>query len=484
MQSSEADKGELSRLQFYRISIPSLYHHGQKRVFYLENENNTNTFLPGERAMNTKPILAVNETPKFSQWLTLSIQHLFAMFGATILVPYLVGLDPAIALISSGLGTLAFLLICKWQVPAYLGSSFAFIAPVIAAKTAGGPGAAMVGTFLAGLVYGTVALVISKVGHRWIMNLLPPVVVGPVIIVIGLAIAPTAVGMAMNNPDGQYSTLHFSVALVTLAATILFSIYAKKILSIIPILAGIVVGYVYALFIGIIDFKPVLEAQWFEMPKFIIPFVSYEVKFTWNIFWLMVPVAVVTLSEHIGHQLVLSKVVGRDYIKEPGLHRSILGDGTATMISALIGGPPKTTYGENIGVLAITRVYSVHVLAGAAVLAIIFGFVGKITALINTIPTPVMGGVSILLFGIIASSGLRMLVDSKIDFADKRNLVISSVILILGVGGAILKLPIKDIEIHGMALSAIFGVLLNLILPGRQKVNENLFETEENRKTA
>jgi len=435
---------------------------------------------------HNKPILGVKDIPKPAQWLTLSLQHLFSMFGATILVPYLVGLSPAIALISSGLGTLAFLLITKMQVPAYLGSSFAFIAPVIAAKAAGGPGAAMVGTFLAGLVYGIVALVISRAGHRWIMNLLPPIVVGPVIIVIGLALSGTAVGMAMNNSAGKYSMLHFSAGLVTLAATIIFSIYAKKMLSIIPILSGIIIGYVYSLIIGIVDFSPVLKAHWFEMPGFIIPFVSYKVKVTWDLVALMVPVAVVTLSEHIGHQLVLSKVVGRDYIKEPGLHRSILGDGTATIISALIGGPPKTTYGENIGVLAITRVYSVYVIAGAAVIAIIFGFIGKVTALIQTIPQPVMGGVSILLFGIIASSGLRMLVDSKIDFGDKRNLVISSVILVLGIGGAIVKLPF-NIQIQGMALAAIIGVLLNLILPGRPSSDENMFEDgdgNEGRKTA
>jgi uracil permease len=441
----------------------------------------------GEILMDNKPILDVKEIPKPFQWITLSLQHLFAMFGATILVPYLVGLSPAIALISSGLGTLAFLLITKFKVPAYLGSSFAFIAPVIAAKAAGGPGGAMVGTFLAGLVYGIVALVISKAGHRWIMNLLPPIVVGPVIIVIGLALSGTAVNMAMNNPaTGKYSLLHFSVALVTLAATIIFSIYAKKMLSMIPILAGIIVGYIYALLVGIVDFKPVIDAKWFEMPEFILPFVSYKVKFTWDLVLLMVPVAIVTLSEHIGHQLVLSKVVGRDYIKEPGLHRSILGDGTATIISALVGGPPKTTYGENIGVLAITRVYSVYVIAGAAVFAIIFGFIGKITALIGTIPTPVMGGVSILLFGIIASSGLRMLVDSKIDFGNKRNLVISSVILVIGIGGAVIKVS-ESLQIQGMALAAICGVLLNLILPGKEPINENMLEenqSSEKRKTA
>ncbi|HJV15997.1 MAG TPA: solute carrier family 23 protein [Bacillales bacterium] len=428
--------------------------------------------------MNNKAILDINEVPKPGQWLTLSLQHLFAMFGATILVPYLVGLSPAMALISSGLGTLAFLFLTKWKVPAYLGSSFAYIAPIIAAKQAGGPGAAMIGTFIAGIVYVIVALIIKKSGYKWIMNLLPPIVVGPVIIVIGLALSSTAVGMAMNNPAGKYSLIHFSAALVTLAATIIFTIYFRGMLSIIPILAGIIVGYIYSLVIGIVDFKPVMEAHWFEMPDFIFPFVSYKVHFSLDILLLMAPVAVVTISEHIGHQLVLSKVVGRNYIKDPGLHRSILGDGTGTIISALIGGPPKTTYGENIGVLAITRVYSVYVIAGAAVIATIFGFIGKVTALIHSIPTPVMGGVSILLFGIIASSGLRMLVDSKIDFGDKRNLVISSVILVIGIGGAFVKFT-DSFQIQGMALAAISGVLLNLVLPGRPTSAEDMFEEHD-----
>lgn len=435
----------------------------------------------GESPMS-KPILDIKDIPTPGKWITLSLQHLFAMFGATILVPYLVGLSPAIALISSGLGTLAFLIITKFQVPAYLGSSFAFIAPIIAAKASGGPGAAMIGTFLAGLVYGIVSLIIYKAGYKWIMNLLPPIVVGPVIVVIGLALAGTAVGMAMNNPvTGKYSLLHFSAALVTLLTTIILTIYAKKMLSLIPILGGIIVGYLYSFAVGIVDFTPVTKANWFEMPDFIFPFVDYKVNITLDIILLMVPVAIVTLSEHIGHQLVLSKVVNRDYIKEPGLHRSILGDGTATMISALIGGPPKTTYGENIGVLAITRVYSVYVLAGAAVIAIVFGFIGKVTALIGTIPSPVMGGVSILLFGIIASSGLRMMVDSKIDFGNNRNLVISSVILVIGIGGAFIKVS-DQFQIQGMALAAILGVLLNLILPGREKVVD-LFQIENDTET-
>ena len=425
-----------------------------------------------------KPLLDIKDVPSPLQWLTLSLQHLFAMFGATVLVPFLVDLDPAIALISSGLGTLAFLMITQWKVPAYLGSSFAYIIPLQAASIDGGIGAMMIGSFMVGLLYGVIALIIKAGGYRWLMNLLPPIVVGPVIMVIGLALSGTAVGMAMNEPvTGTYSMLHFSVALVTLAVTIIFSVYFKGMLSMIPILAGIVFGYIYAYFVGVVDLAPVKEAAWFAVPNFVFPFVDYDFKITLDLMILMLPVAIVTISEHIGHQLVLGKVVNKNYIKDPGLHRSILGDGMATMISAIVGGPPKTTYGENIGVLAITKIYSVYVLGGAAVAAIIFGFIGKISALISSIPTPVMGGVSILLFGIIASSGIRMLVDSKIDFDNKRNLVIASVILVIGIGGA--HIDLGTLKIEGMALAAICGVVLNLILPGREKVQDSMFETED-----
>ena len=431
----------------------------------------------------TKPLLGIKDKPNAFQWITLSLQHLFAMFGSTILVPYLIGMSPAVALISSGLGTIAFLLITKFKVPAYLGSSFAFIAPVIAAKTAGGPGAAMIGTFIAGLIYGIVALIIKGAGYRWIMNILPPIVVGPVIMVIGLAIAPTAVNQAMyeanGTPDQKYSLLYLSVALVTLLATILFTIFGKGVFSFIPILAGIIVGYIYALFVGVVDFQGVIDAKWLTMPDFIFPFVDYDVNVTMVILGLFVPVAVVTLTEHIGHQLVLGNVVGKDYIKDPGLHRSILGDGTATLLSSLMGGPPKTTYGENIGVLAITRVFSVYVLGGAAIFAIIFGFIGKISALIESIPTPVMGGVSILLFGIIASSGLRIIVEAKLDFNKNRNLVIASVVLVTGIGGLSLHVGNEagnGFALEGMALSAILGIILNLVLPGREKAKEIVAE--------
>lgn len=424
-----------------------------------------------------KIVLDVEDKPSAGMWLSLSLQHLFAMFGATVLVPYLVELSPAVALVSSGLGTLAFLLITQGKVPAYLGSSFAFITPIITAKAMGGPGAALIGSFLAGLVYGVIALIIKAAGYKWLIRLLPPVVVGPVIIVIGLGLANTAVGMAMNNPNNEYSTLYFSAALVTLAIVIIASVFFKGFFGLIPILIGIVGGYIYSYAVGIVDFSKVAAAKWIQVPDFILPFADYDINLSWDIVLLMVPVAVVTISEHIGHQLVLSKVVGRDYVKDPGLHRSILGDGVATIIASLIGGPPNTTYGENIGVLAITRVYSVYVLGGTAVIAILFGFIGKISALISSIPTPVMGGVSILLFGIIASSGLRMLVDSKINFDEKRNLIIASVILVIGIGGAFIK--ISEFELHGMALAAILGILLNVLLPGRSKDVEDIIEENE-----
>ncbi|ENQ3078449.1 TPA: uracil permease [Bacillus pseudomycoides] len=414
--------------------------------------------------MEQKPVLDIHEVPKPGKWLLLSIQHLFAMFGATVLVPFLTGLSPAVALISSGLGTLAFLIVTKGQVPAYLGSSFAFIAPIITAKAAGGPGAAMLGGMMAGLVYMLVALGIKKSGSNWIMNLLPPIVVGPVVMVIGLGLAHTAVNMAMNNADGKYSFTHFSVALVTLAITIICSIFGRGFFSIIPVLIGIIGGYIFAYTQGLVDLKPVIEAKWFEMPDFIVPFVTYTPEFSWKIVLVMVPVAVVTISEHIGHQIVLGNVINRDLIEKPGLHRSIMGDGIATFIASTIGGPPNTTYGENIGVLAITRAYSVYLFVGSAVLAIIFGFIGKISALIHSIPTPVMGGVSILLFGVIASSGLRMLVDEGIDLGDKRNLMIASVILVIGIGGAVLHIG-ESFQVEGMALAALVGVLLNLVLP-------------------
>lgn len=419
-----------------------------------------------------KPILDVDEKPSILLWITLSFQHLFAMFGATVLVPILTGLPASTALATSGIGTLTYLLITRGKIPAYLGSSFAFINPIIVLSTTHNVQIAMLGAFLASLVYGVVSLFIFKFGVDWLLKLLPPVVVGPIIIVIGLGIAPTAVNMAMYKTmaDGTkvYDLKYFLVALATLIITIICSVALKGFTKQIPVLLGIIFGYIISCLAGLVNFQSVIDAPWFSVPKFTIPFVTYTPH--WNIAALaMVPIAIVTINEHIGHQMVLSEVVGRNFIKDPGLHRSILADGTAMMFASLLGGPPSTTYGENIGVLAITRIFSVFVLAGAAVCALILSFIGKFSAIISTIPSPVMGGVSILLFGIIASSGLRMLVDEKVDLSINRNLVISSVIIVLGVGGAMLKFESINFELPSMALAAISGVLLNLFLPKNTK---------------
>lgn len=447
----------------------------------------------------TNAVLDINDKPKTSQLLTLSLQHMFAMFGSTILVPTLTGLSPAIALLTSGVATLFFLLITRFQVPAYLGSSFAFIAPMmVATQSFGGPGEAMLGAMLVGVTYGIVALVIWKTGYKWLMRLLPPIVVAPVIMVIGLGLAATAVDMSMNetlqNGTKVYHVSYFIIALITLAAAILVNNFIKGVVSTMPILLGLIVGYVAALIsdkiagTNFIDFSKVVDAAWIEVPNFLIPGVDYTINFTPAIALAMVPIVIVTISEHIGHQLVLGKIVKRNYIKNPGLNRSLLGDGLGTFLSALVGGPPKTTYGENIGVLVLTRVFSVWVIGGAAVFAMLLAFSGKLMALVSTIPAPVLGGVSILLFGIIASSGLRMLVENKIDFDHKRNLVIASVILILGIGGGKILwqnafgIEGNDFTIEGMALAAIVGVILNVILPGKAQPDIELQAEEEREK--
>ncbi|AXH98641.1 uracil permease [Sporosarcina sp. PTS2304] len=418
----------------------------------------------------SQKVLDIHEKPQPTRWIILSLQHMFAMFGATILVPQLVGLSPAIALLTSGIATIVFILVTRFQVPAYLGSSFAFIIPIQIATQTGGIGSAMIGSMFVALVYAIISLIIWKTGYAWIMKILPPIVVGPVIMVIGLAIAPTAISMASTiTVDGQsvYSGLHFSAAIVTLASAVFCLMFFKGIISLMPVLIGIIVGYGYSAFIGILDFSAVIEAKWFAFPEMLIPGIDYPFVVTPTLLLIMVPIAIVTISEHIGHQLVLGKVVDRNFIDNPGLNRSLLGDGLGTLISGLVGGPPKTTYGENIGVLAITRVYSVYVILGAAIFAIVFSFLGKVMAMIATIPTAVLGGISILLFGIIASSGIRMLIDHKIDFDNQRNLVIASIILVIGIGGATIKFS-PTFEVGGMALAAIVGVLLNIVLPGKE----------------
>jgi uracil permease len=398
--------------------------------------------------MNQKTYIDVHEKVPLGKAIPLSFQHLFAMFGSTVLVPILTGLDPAVALFAGGIGTLIYIILTKGKIPAYLGSSFAFIAPLTAMVKTQGIGAAMYGAILSGVVYVIVSALIAKFGIGWLERLLPPIVVGPIVIVIGLSLAGTAVNMASGN---------YLVAFVALLIAVIANTYFKGFLGVIPILLGIIGGYLFAAVCGIVNFSTVSNAPWFAAPHFTAPHISSIAA------WTIAPVALVTIAEHIGHLLVTENIVGRKLMRDPGMHRSILGDGIATIVAGSVGGPPSTTYGENIGVLAITRVYSVWVIGGAACIAVVFSFIGKLKALISSIPTPVMGGISIMLFGIIAASGLRMLVENKVDFGSKRNLTIASIVMVLGVGGAVFH--IKGLEIGNMAIATLAGILLNWILP-------------------
>ena len=417
---------------------------------------------------NDEAILDVQDKPSFQHWLVLSIQHLFTMFGSTVLVPLLIGLNPSIALFSSGCGTLVYILCTKAKIPAYLGSSFAFIATMqLLMKDYGYPAVGQ-GAIAAGLVYVIVALIISKFGSNWVDKILPPVVVGPIVIVIGLSLATTAANDAMLH-NSNYDLKYFAVALFTLAVTIIFNMFLGGFASMIPVLLGIICGYILAVLVGIVDFSSVAQAKWFSLPAFDVLGVNYHFKWYPAAIITMAPIAFVTMTEHMGHVMVLNKLTKRNFFKKPGLHRTLLGDGLSSVLAGFVGGPPTTSYGENIGVLAMTKVHSVWVLGGAALFAIIFSFVGKISALIQSIPTPVIGGLSFLLFGMIASNGMRILVDNKVNFELKRNLVITSVILVVGIGGTYLKLG--DFQLTSIALSTLFGIILNLVLP-QQAVSE------------
>ena len=407
-------------------------------------------------------VLDVDERPEFGQWVGLSLQHMFSMFGSTVLVPILVGLNPGIALFSSGVGTLMYLLITRHKIPAYMGSSFSFIVPMMALmKSTGYPGIAQ-GTIAVGCVYLLVSLIVTMIGSDWIDHVLPPIVVGPIVMVIGLSLASTAAKDATLNGT-HYDLRYFAVAMLTLLVTIAFNMFCKSFLGLIPILLGIVCGYVIACPFGIVDLAPVAAAHWFSLPDFQVPFVNYQPHFYWGAILSMAPIAFVTMTEHMGHIMVLNELTERNYFKDPGLNHTLAGDGTASIIAGFVGGPPVTSYGENIGVLAITRVHSVYVLAGAALFAVFFSFVGKLSALIESIPGPVIGGISFLLFGVIASSGLRVMIEDQIDFNKKRNLMISSVILVIGIGNAYLKLG--QYQFSGLAVAAVLGIVLNLILP-------------------
>ncbi|NLK59816.1 MAG: Uracil permease [Spirochaetes bacterium ADurb.Bin215] len=413
--------------------------------------------------------IGVSERPPLGKWIPLSFQHVFAMFGATVLVPMLTGLSPSAALFAAGSGTLIYIAITGAKVPAFLGSSFAFIPAIIGVSSAYGMEYALGGAVVAGLFYTLVALLVRQVGTKWLDRVLPPVVIGSVIIVIGLNLAPTAMGMAMNDINGNYSLVLLSIAAFTLLVAIVATIFFKGFFNVIPILIGLAAGYVFTLIMGVffpayklIDFTVVKEASWFSLPTFTMP------KFGLTAALTFVVVSLATICEHLGDIMVTSRVVGKDFYKDPGLHRTLAGDGIATAWAAFWGGPPNTTYGENIGVMAITRVFSVWVIGGAAVIAVILSLITKVGAIIQTIPTPVMGGISMLLFGIIASSGLRTIVESGVDFKCKRNLTVSSVIMVIGIGGGMLSFNIGEnlkFQLAGVALATVVGIILNLVLP-------------------
>lgn len=412
----------------------------------------------------------IHESPKLGKGLLLSVQHVFAMFGATILVPLLLGMSVSTALLASGIGTLIYMVSTKFSVPVYLGSSFAYISAMGFAKEqmGGDISAAQTGIILVGLIYVLVALLVGKVGTAWIDRLLPPVVIGPMIIVIGLGLAGTAVNSAGFVKDGDWRNM--LVAGVSFMIAVLVQTKGKGFAKVIPFLIAIAGGYVVAALLGLVDFTPVKEAAWFALPTISLPFATSIESFgQYKLYFgpealAILPIAIVTIAEHIGDHMVLGEITGRNFLKTPGLNRTLVGDGVATAFSAFIGGPANTTYGENTGVIGMTRIASVSVIRNAAFIAIGLSFCAKFTALISTIPTAVLGGMSILLYGVIASNGLKVLIKSKVNFGASRNLVIASAMLVLGLGGAVLQLG-SSLVISGTALSALVGVVLNLILP-------------------
>ncbi|MCY9658679.1 uracil permease [Paenibacillus chondroitinus] len=406
-------------------------------------------------------IIQVDERPSIGESIPLSLQHLFAMFGSTVLVPILFHVDPATILLMNGIGTLLYIFITKGKIPAFLGSSFAFLSPVFVVLGQKGYSAALGGFLVVGLIFTIIALLIRFVGTRWIDVVFPPAAMGAIVSVIGLELVPTAASMAgiIAPADAKEAWVPdmtvITVSIFTFLVGVVGSIVFRGLLKVIPILVAIVLGYVLAALLGLVHIQETLNAaQWLQLPTF------YSPTFDLASIIIIAPAALVVIAEHIGHLIVTSNMVGKDLSKEPGLSRSLLGNGISTMLSSLVGSTPNTTYGENIGVMAISRVYSVWVIGGAAILAIVLSFVGKISALIQTIPTAVMGGVSLLLFGIIAASGIRMLVETKVDYSKPMNLILTTAVLVIGLSGATLKLG--NFELKGMALATIVAIVLSL----------------------
>ena len=419
-----------------------------------------------------KLLFDINEKPPIMKWIILALQHVFAMFGATILVPILVNsaagetvLTIPVALVTSGIGTLIYILCTKGKSPVYLGSSFAFIAPLAAAFLKGGIGGAMTGVMAVGLIYVIFAIIIKFIGKGWIDKLLPPVVIGPMIMIIGLGLAPSAISQIGLGTGTEIEWRGVIVALVTFLTTAIVMVRAKGFIKIIPFLIGIVTGYILAVILGLVDFTPVAEASFFSMPSFMVPFVSYMPSF--SALLTIAPIALVTMAEHIGDHTALGTIIEKDLLKDPGLDKTLLGDGIATFVAGMLGGPANTTYGENTSVVGMTKVASVWVIGLAAIFAICLGFLGKFTAIVSTIPNPVLGGVSLLLYGFIAVNGLKVLIENQIDFGKSRNVVVASTMLVLGLGGAAISIVSGDLSvtISGMSLAAIIGILLNLFMP-------------------
>ena len=416
-------------------------------------------------------IYDTHEKPEIGKWIVLALQHVFAMFGATILVPLLINeaagaqvLTIPVALVTSGIGTLLYIICTKGKSPVYLGSSFAYITPIAAAYAKGGTSGFVTGIIGVGLIYILISFIVKLFGKNWIDKLLPPVVIGPMIMVIGLTLAPSAVTQ-MGLAKGEFVLKKLAVALVSFLMTAIVAVGAKGFFKIIPFLIGIISGYITAVILGMVDFSAVATASFFEIPKILIPFKDYS--FSLVGFLTIAPIALVTIAEHIGDHMALSAIIKKDLIKDPGLEKTLLGDGVASVAAGLLGGPANTTYGENTSVVGMTKVASVWVIGLAAIIAICMGFLGKVTTIFNTIPQPVLGGVSLLLYGFIAVNGLKVLVKNQIDFEDVRNVIIASTMLVLGLGGAALTIKTGNISvgISGMSLSAIVGILLNLFLP-------------------
>lgn len=387
------------------------------------------------------------------------IQFLFVAFGATVLVPLLVGMSPSVALFTAGLGTLIFHLVTKGKVPIFLGSSFAFIAPIIKATELYGLPGTLSGLVAVGAVYGIMSALVRFRGVGFISRLFPPIVVGPVIMLIGLSLAGTGVDMAKGN---------WWLAMIALLTTVIVSLFGKGLLKLIPIFAGIIVGYVAAIFFGLIDFQTVIDAPWFAFPEFVKP------EMCWEAVVFMIPVAIAPVIEHIGDVYAINEVAGKDFVKDPGLHRTMLGDGLACVAASFIGGPPVTTYSEVTGAISLTKIYDPAVIRIAAIVGILFSVLGKVSAILKTIPSPVLGGIMLLLFGTIASVGINSLIKNKVDMGNTRNLVIASLILTLGIGGA--EMSFGSITMSGIGLAALVGVILNLIIPGGKQKAENTNE--------